>query len=406
MPLFFYIFRAWPYIFHPQLFAEDGRDWLANAHNNPLGSFLAPYAGSLHTFERAWSILINLFPLTLSPILYNLTAFAIFSILVIYLFSDRTKLFKSNYQKVFVSICLCLMVNVQDFYFNFSNSIFLLGIVGVLIIISNKPKKLVIEIFEKIIYLLMCFTLPFAWIYFLILTTKRVVDKSKNNFFLFFAALGSFAQLMVHFFYNNRPDTLSPFTLGSRFALLVIYNQVIIPAFRFSRFDLSASSAARISGGLTLLLACIATGCLVILALYKSTKNMRYFLIFLMAMAFGAISNPQITASTAREGYILLANTVGGSRYWIFGILIIFISVSIVSEAVLKRKYRYYFLIIFFSFSLLTSIMNNNFFIDKHFIDYSTIYSDKIEQVKYKGPPLKIPENPGAPNWVITLNRK
>jgi hypothetical protein len=403
LPVICYILRAWPYIRHPQLFAEDGAEWLTFAHNHPFQSLYMPYEGFLHTFERVWADLLSLLPLAAAPFAYNLSALLIFSLLCYYLFSKRCNLFSSTYQMVFFSISLSLVDNIEDFYFNFSNSVFLLGMIGACLIVAKAAKIRTVRILETILFGLMCFTLPFAWVYVLMLAGRWWFEKKPQYIQLALAVVGGAIQLGVHLFANDRPQTISILDLHTRPALLVFYNQMIVPAFRFVRIDIATSSINRPSVYLMLVLSIGACIALTLFAFRRANTGLRYVIAFFAAMTIAVMSNPQITAKTAREGYTLLSITVGGSRYWIFGILLLFMVFAVASEAMLTRKYRYYIISIFFATGLLSAMRDHRLLINKHLVDYSQIYKEKIRLVNEPGAPVEIIENPN--HLLIILDR-
>ena len=132
-----YLRRSFPYITNPQLFGEDGELWLSDGYNQGFELLFQPVAGFLHVPERLFGFIVAHLPLHWAPFIFNITAWLIFILTAYYLFSIRTKILNNNYERVFMLICLSLIANVDEFFFNFSNSVFLLGVVGVLIIIAK-----------------------------------------------------------------------------------------------------------------------------------------------------------------------------------------------------------------------------------------------------------------------------
>jgi hypothetical protein len=399
-----YLYRAHPYFFKPQLFAEDGTLWLAEGRmKGAKVLILKPYNGFFHAPDRIFGFLVAHLPLYWAPAIFAITAWLLFIGVAYYLLSKRTHIFTNNYERIFIVICLCLISNFDEFFFNFSNSIFLIGVIGAMIMVADKPKHKLAEIGEKTVYVLACFCLPFAWFYIPVALFDRYKYKAKNNFFLVVALVSSIAQAMGYFLTH---PTRSPVTLTSvffnKYVPLVFYNQIIIPAIRFARLDIPLGDYATMHYWPAVALLSIATLAIATIAvLRRSNKQTWFTLFFLAGMTFASFKSPTIHLDTATEVFKSMANLQGANRYFVFGILAVnIIFVKAVYQA-FTPKARYLFMVIFVSLGLLTSIHYHSFFIDKHWQDYTAQYHQGIKSY-YEGKKTNIiPVNP-AP-WTMGL---
>ena len=402
-----YFVRAHVYILKPQLYAEDGYTWISDAYNKGIKSLTLPLNGFLHLPERLFGWLyVSLVPLQFAPAVFNLTGFLIFCVMVYYLFSPRTNILSNNYQRLYVLLSLCLLANAHEFFFNFSNSIFLLGIIGALILIATRPRNKFVRISEKILFTLACFTLPFCWIYLPIALVERIKFRGKNLYFLCLALAGSVTQLIVRLTSHAARSSVGITDIFSKHSALVIYNQIIIPAIRFARLDLASDNGSLQHNEFLLTFVFGLTLCALLYVLYESNRQVRYLLFFFIAMTIASLISPLVGGSSSGVVVLkVLATVTGGNRYFIFGVLGLFVVLDKISEAAFKHQTRYVFLAIFMGFGLYTSIHTGNFFINKNLVDYRAQYNTDISAIEKNDKQSEtIPENPVP--FYIQLNAK
>jgi hypothetical protein len=402
-----YFVRAHTYILHPQLYAEDGFEWIATAYNKGFSSVFSPLNGFFHFPERLFGWLyVSILPLRFAPFIFNLTGMLIFSIMTYYIFTTRTKILSNTYQRIFMLLCLGLLANAHEFFFNFSNSIFFLGIIGVLILTAKPSKNKKIDGLEKFIFALSCFTLPFSWFYLPIVLIDRYKFKAKNLYYLSFSILGTIAQLATYFHAHAARSSVTIKALLSKYTLFEIYNQMIMPAIRFARLDESFNS--NIHGHYATIIVTWAFILVMASSLYvfwKSNKQVRYLLYFFAIMTIASLKSPILASNNPISVVKVMATVTGGNRYFIFGIIGINIVSAKLTNIALKIRAQYVFLVAYFSFGLITSYHNKSLIINKHLVDYRGQYSQAITQLdKGKNQAEYIPENPTG--FYILLNAK
>jgi hypothetical protein len=410
-----YFIRARQYILQPQLYADDG-GWLQVGYHNGIKSLFIPLNGFLHFPERLFGFLVTILPLDYAPFIFNFCAGLIFVLMAYYLFSNRTRLFSNTYERIFMLFCLSLIANVEEFFFNFSNSVFLLGIVSLLIMVADKPRNAAVAFLEKIIFILSCLTLPFTWFYLPIAIIQRVKYKQKNNFFLIITTVTSFIQLFVYLTSHVERSAVTVQSLSSKYTFLELYNQIITPAFRFARID-TPLQPFNDRNWYIILSVLLATFVCILAALWiikKSNKTVGYLLFFLGAMTFASIASPTIVSTNPIEAIKYMAITLGGDRYFIFGIIGLSIIAAKLSYNFLTPGSRYAAFIVFAIFSIITSLQFGSFFVDKHFMDLRKQYHESVHSLKTqpKGSSVFFPINPHDPHappnlrWVIQLKVK
>lgn len=398
-----YIFRAHPYITKPQLYAEDGAVWLSSGYDKGLVTIFKPYNGFSHLFERIFGIIsAYVVPLKFEPTLYVVTALVIFLLLCGYLLSNRSGIFSSNYQKLFFALSMCLLGNAEEFYFSFSNSVFLLGLVGVLLIVATKPKRKFVDVLEKILFFVLCFTIVFSWIYFLILAFEFIWQRKRRYFYLITAFVGAVVQYLVYSTHaNGRPNIPIRF-LVSKATVYEFYNQMILPSLKFARQDISPASGN--ATNLVFVFAALIIVTAIFIFIYaKSNYKTKCVLFFCALMTIISLKSP--VDGQVLPGAIVLAMATyhWGNRYFIFGIISLFIVWAKFSQKLFNKAYLPVFLSVFFLFGLLSSITLGSYFIQKDFVNLTSQYSNGIKEVSHnKNKLVIIPINPEN-SWFVRL---
>lgn len=398
-----YIFRAQPFIRNPQMFAEDGVLWLADGYNKSITALFEPVNGFLHIAERLFGYILAHLPLQFAPAAFCITAWLFFVLTTYYLLSSRTSILTKNYERLFVVFSLCLIANLEVFFFNFSNSVFLIGVIGLLIFIARPAKSKAVQIGEKILFLLACSTLPFAIVYLPVVLYEKFRHKTKAAFFFYTTLIAS----AVHLLYfltsqvERSPVTLS--SLFSKFTLLELYNQIIIPAVRFARIDIPVLEFSNHHYPVLLVsLVTIALVAATILVLRTTNRQTIYLLFFLGGMTFASFKSPTVSTELAIDAIKHMAIVTEAGRYFVYGIIAVGIILAKSSYAILAPKARYPILILFMSFGLISALHYESFYIKKQFIDYSPEYYRAVERLQSgRSNAEVIPVNPTP--WTMAL---
>ena len=402
----FYAIRSLRYIIKPQLYAEDGAVWLADGFNLGIKSLFIPLNGFSHLFERLFGLVVVKLPLMWAPFLFNLTAFGLFCLTVYYLYTPRTKILTTNFERIFVLASLCLIANVDEFFFNFSNSIFLLGIVGILLIVVRKSSIKIVNYLETMLFMVICLTLPFAWLYLGILLINRFYYHKKQVYLLVIATLGSIVQLLA---YLNRDDTrssISILALFSKNTILEIYNQILIPAITFTRLDINPDVPLSVAKVALLILVFLSSITIAIIVFFKSNHQTKLLFLFIAGITFAILRSPLVQLQSTDEILNFMANAKFGDRYFVYGILGISIAFAKFGSMYIPKPFRLYALGVFISAGMATSIYTNSFMINKGFVDLTKEYSKGVEQlqtVDMSKQDVVIPINPGG-GWIIRFS--
>jgi hypothetical protein len=150
-------------IFHPQLWAEDGTEWLKGAHDSGLVTLFRPYAGSLQVFMRFIGLIAAAFPLKLVPLLFALAALFIQILPIILIHSKRFKVIFSQRWFVWaITIFYLAQPNTIEVHANLTNSNWHLAISAILILIAPVTRSAFWVWSDRIILILASLTGPFG----------------------------------------------------------------------------------------------------------------------------------------------------------------------------------------------------------------------------------------------------
>ncbi len=402
-----YILRGFTYLAHPQLYAEDGTIWLSGAYNKGLHSIFQSYNGLSHLFDRLFGLFaLHVFTLREQPLVYVLSALFIFLLMSFYLLSRRSQVVTTNYQKIFLAVSLCLIGNAEEFSFSFSNSVFLFGIIGVIILVAKPSKYKVVDILEKILFVILCFTNVFSWVFILILAFEFVWQKRRRYFYAVPTLIGAITQALIHIHQpaGQRPDVPLRYIVSKPIAY-TFYNQIITPSWRFGREDIQLSS--HINANLIficlVLLLCLAITVYIFL---KSNYVVRCLLFFCVLVTLISLKSPIDGTNSPSLVIKILATYYWGNRYFIFGIIGMFVIWAKFTQVLVRQVFLPVFITGFIIWGVLSSLQLNAFYPQRYLMNLQKSYSRGVDMVaKSKSKQVIIPINPGPP-WYVIFNPK
>jgi hypothetical protein len=308
---------------------------------------------------------------------------------------------------LFMALSLGLIANFNEFFFNFSNAIFLLGIVGLCIYLADPPRHKSIAILEKLLFIIICLTLPFAWFYLLVILVDWFWRKQQHIFYAVASACGSLLQLGVHeLSHYQRLDIPISTLASSRYTLLEAYNQIITPALRFSRVDLSPTIPFHELLAV-LLFSVLLLGFGALIVIKHGTRDLQYMIIFLALFTLASFDGPIVGGNLSSSNVLKFMDTAQfGNRYFFYGILGLLIVLAISTSIYIRHQAQYVFLSLFIAFGLISSLDTHSFTINKGFVNNSVAYTHGIHELSAAKPGtyVTIPENPSG--WFITLRAK
>jgi hypothetical protein len=133
--------RGVPRLWHAAFFAEDGKIFLSQAHNDGVAAFVEPYAGYLHLIPRIIAAVVEPFPVTAAPVLYAVAALLAHVAMLTPALSARLEwIIPGQMLRAVLFALLCLMPPLWEVLGNIANLIFVGGISLLLLILSDDPR--------------------------------------------------------------------------------------------------------------------------------------------------------------------------------------------------------------------------------------------------------------------------
>lgn len=135
-----YLLRGIRRFLHPGFWAEDGRNFFADAFNQGIASIFEPYNGYLHFIPRLVALPMSAAPLSAVPALFALSAAVMYLVMISPVLSDRIAwLIPNKVARSIAYLLLCLLPVMNEVYGSTANLIFIGGITLFLFVISDDP---------------------------------------------------------------------------------------------------------------------------------------------------------------------------------------------------------------------------------------------------------------------------
>lgn len=215
-----------PHALHtPQLWAEDGNIFLAEADLFGIGALLKPYMGYLHLLPR---LIAGTAPHLLDPAwwpaFYNGVSFAIWLAVLTRLFSSRFDL----PGKPWLALAFVAVPHMGEVFFNITNLQWLTAFVLIQQVIIAAPKNTRERLGDALILAVVALTGPFG-VVFLPLFVWRAWRERDRDSLVALALVGAGAALQVWFMVTTGPRfdyQSAPFQLGP--TLVVLARRLVI----------------------------------------------------------------------------------------------------------------------------------------------------------------------------------
>jgi len=149
---------------NPQFWAEDGRNWYADAFNHGiLYSLTTPEAGYFQTFSRLTAIASLSVPLAYPPLFFYLTAIVVQISVAGFIASERlSDLLPDKKWRLALAFAYLAMPHSWEIYANVTNSQWHLALLGCLILTAKPPSGRSGRIFDLAAISIMAVSGPFS----------------------------------------------------------------------------------------------------------------------------------------------------------------------------------------------------------------------------------------------------
>jgi len=301
-------------ITNPQFWAEDGRNWYADAYNHGiLYSLATPEAGYFQTFSRLVAIVSQAFELDFAPLFFFLVAAAVQITVAAFIASDRLADFLPEKKwRLALAFGYLAMPHSWEVFANVTNSQWHLAMLACLIIAARPPGGRTARIFDLAAVSIMAVSGPFCLILAPIVAAAFLRSREKHlRLVLAVVVVGAVLQAasLLSFERPIQPDlgvsadswarivarhlAISPI-LGSRGFEFLARTPIYSPAVVFVAAGLAASGFVAMAFG----------GC----------RELRALSVFSMLTVASALISPAVSPEPGQWSFIAANDTA--IRYW------------------------------------------------------------------------------------------
>lgn len=303
-------------IFHPQFYAEDGHVWFADAYN--LGwwnALLRAQDGYFQTLPRLAAALALLVPLSLAPLVLNLTALAVQALPVNLLLSSRTSAWGSLRFRALLAAVYLVLPNGREMMLIVTSSQWLLAFCAFLVIAASDRPGGASRLLDFSILVLCGLTGPFCFFLLpiaVLLAWKRGDLWQRINAGILAASclIQAWALLVV----DSGGRSHAPLGASPALFLRMLAGQIYFGALLGGN-GLSANSSPDVF--IVLIFVAIGGTALVAFCVASSRREMKLFLLLTVMLLAASLVSPAAYPPPGITRWELLAS-VPGIRYWFF----------------------------------------------------------------------------------------
>lgn len=170
-------------LLNPQFWAEDGRNWYADAYNvGPIASFFTTEAGYYQTISRLIAAGSLAVPLEYAPLVFNASAILIQVAVAIFIVSDRCKPLLEDFKaRGLLALMYLLLPNAWEVFGNLTNSQWHLALLVCLVIVASEPRSNAERVFDVAVAILAALSGPFCLLLLPVAFIQTVLTRSRNK---------------------------------------------------------------------------------------------------------------------------------------------------------------------------------------------------------------------------------
>ncbi len=384
-------------ILNAQFWAEDGKDWYANAYNlGAVKSLFMAHDGYFQTISRITASIAQAFPLIWAPLIFNIVAL-IFEILPVNLIlsSRFSEVIPNKSARLLLAFLYIALPNSVEVHANLTNAQWHLALLACMVVLAEPSDHKGWQRFDLATVALSALSGPFSILLAPVALMRWIIRRERWIFYLCLLLLGG-ALIQAFAFFFIQPSVRPQIALGATPQLFsrIIGGQIFLSALIGQSGYGRLISHAAWKDIYTVLITL--TG--FVLILYSSltaSLELRLFILFAASIIAGALISPAVT-ETVPQWQIMWLPKVGG-RYWFIPMICFIATLIYLQRAATPRALR----IIAASALLLmpVGIIRDWKYPPMPDLEFKS-YAEKLREVP-QGSVVTIPINP--PGWSAKL---
>jgi hypothetical protein len=310
-------------LINAQFWAEDGAVWFQDAYNSHFSVFtiFEPYAGYLGVFPRLVATLSWFVGMSNAPLLFSTVALLVQTLPVVYLWSKRcNRIVPNTYARLIITVFYLTLPYMTEIHATPTNSQWFLAIVSFILLFSVPAKSLLLRVLDNLILGISILSGPFGLFLTPIALTEYVLNKKDRPRLkpkLAIVAIATAIQAIVILYiiiFGNEPRGSAAIGLSITNLIDIVGGQIFgsgLYGQQSFTFFVSKPWIATVVAILGLQL--------MIFALIRGPKILKYFIVYSGAVVVSALLSPPAGSVTSEGGtyWGLLSEVVGmGGRYY------------------------------------------------------------------------------------------
>ncbi len=299
---------------NPQFWAEDGREWYADAYNHGIiFSLFTPENGYFQTFSRLAGIVAQAFPLSYGPHIFLALAVAVQVAVVVFLVSERmANVIPERRWRMFLAFLYLAVPHSAEVFVNVTNSQWHLALLACLILLAGKPASTGWKAWDVIAVALMALSGPFCILLLPIAALQFLRDRNFHRGMLALTiSAGSLIQLSNYLFTGREIKPQLGASIDLLFQILArhVFVSPLIGDSGFQKVVRAGiwNEAAYIAATL------VGVGILIFVVIRASTE-LRLLLGFAFLIIAAGLMSPAVTREPGQ--WQAIASNETATRYW------------------------------------------------------------------------------------------
>ena len=315
-------------VFHPQLWAEDGVVWFADAYNHGgLRALFFARDGYLQLFPRLVAAVSLWVPLQSVPLVFNVFALIVEAIPPLFLVSNRMRNVGSLPLRCGLALLYLFVPDSSEVHAIVTDSQSQLAVLACLVILAEPPLSRWGKIFDVVVLMLCALTTPMGMLLLAVALARTVLPllihrlanataaPSEMRWRWIQVSLLSVCALTQALTLLTTAGARLNTTLGASVTSFcrIVAGQIVLPVFLGrNRLDQLARDPAKVS--ILAILITISAVLVCIYALLRGSPELRCFILFALLVLAAALTFPSVEPVPNQWDVFLIPGL--GMRYW------------------------------------------------------------------------------------------
>jgi len=299
---------------NPQFWAEDGRNWYADAYNHgPIAALFTTEAGYYQTISRLIAGVSLILPLEYAPLVFNASAMLIQVGVAMFIVSDRCRtLLEDIKARYLLALMYLLLPNAWEVFGNLTNSQWHLALLVCLMIASAEPATKIGRAFDLGVTILAALSGPFCLLLLPVACIQSYLTRSRHKIVIaIILALGCMVQ--AYGLLTTTREVQSALGASLDLFLQIVGRHIVLgPLVGIRGFARLQSWG--LWGSISAVIVTIGGLALAFFLFAKASAGVRLIMLYAAMICVTALAWPAVTLEPGQ--WTVIANHPTALRYW------------------------------------------------------------------------------------------